>query len=149
MITHFLIAGNSLFSQIRCKVKTFSTISSINSQKLLLFAANLSFLLTFLQEYAENWRKIVAIAFGSSKEECKHPHKKYQEIVPWIICWKIELSLLMSHNHPQRVLAILAQPMFHVEGILAMGILHQALQGILLAMRQATRMQEFMDCYFP
>jgi len=51
----------------------------------LLFAANLSFLLTFLQEYAENWRKIVAIAFGSSKEECKHPHKKYQEISPWII----------------------------------------------------------------
>lgn len=95
----------------------------------MLFAANLSCLLTFLQEYAENWRKIVAIAFGSSKEECKHPHKKYQEIVPWIIqgtieCWKIELSFLMSHNHPQRVLAILAQPMFHVEGILAMGILH-------------------------
>ena len=55
----------------------------------------------------------------------------------------------MSHNHPQRVLAILAQPMFHVEGILAMGILHQALQIILLAMRQAARMQEFMDCYFP
>ena len=51
----------------------------------MLFAANLSFLLTFLQEYAEKWRKIVAIAFGSSKEECKHPHKKYQEIVPWII----------------------------------------------------------------
>ena len=68
MIFHFLIAGNCLFSQIRCKVKTFSTISSINSQKLLLFAANLSFLLTFLQEYAENWRKIVAITFGSSKE---------------------------------------------------------------------------------
>ena len=85
MIFHFLITGNCLFSQIRCKVKTFSTISSINSQKLLLFAANLSFLLTFLQEYAENWRKIVAIAFGCSKEECKHPHKKYQEIVPWII----------------------------------------------------------------
>ena len=68
MIPHFLIAGNCLFSQIRCKVKTFSTISSINSQKLLLFAANLSFLLTFLQEYAEKWRKIVAITFGSSKE---------------------------------------------------------------------------------
>ncbi len=85
IISHFLIAGNCLFSQIRCKVKTFSTISSINSQKLLLFAANLSCLLTFLQEYAENWRKIVAIAFGSSKEECKHPHKKYQKIVPWII----------------------------------------------------------------
>ena len=60
-----------------------------------------------------------------------------------IECWKIELSLLMSHNHPQRVLAILAQPMFHVEGILAMGILHQALQIILLAMRQTARMQEF------
>ena len=84
MIFHFLITGNCLFSQIRCKVKTFSTISSINSQKLLLFAANLSFLLTFLQEYAENWRKIVAIAFGSSKEECKHPHKKHQKISPWI-----------------------------------------------------------------
>jgi Ca2+/H+ antiporter len=84
MIPHLLIAGNCLFSQIRCKVKTFSTISSINSQKLLLFAANLSFLLTFLQEYAEKWRKIVAITFGSSKEECKHPHKKYQEISPWI-----------------------------------------------------------------
>ena len=55
----------------------------------------------------------------------------------------------MSHNHPQRVLAILAQPMFHVKGILAMGIPHQALRVILLAMRQATRMQEFMDCYFP
>ena len=66
IISHFLIAGNCLFSQIRCKVKTFSTISSINSQKLLLFAANLSFLLTFLQEYAENWRKIVAKNFGSS-----------------------------------------------------------------------------------
>ena len=52
-----------------------------------------------------------------------------------IECWKIELSLLMSHNHPQRVLAILAQPMFHVKGILAMGILHQALRVILLAMR--------------
>ena len=63
MISHLLIAGNRLFSQIRCKVKTFSTISSINSQKLLLFAANLSFLLTFLQEYAENWRKIVAQLF--------------------------------------------------------------------------------------
>ena len=63
--------------------------------------------------------------------------------------WKIELSLLMSHNHPQRVLAILAQPMFHVEGILAMGILHQALRGIRLTMRQTARMQEFMDCYFP
>jgi hypothetical protein len=85
MIPHLLKAGNSLFSQIRCKVKTFSTISSINSQKLLLFAANLSFLLTFLQEYAKNKRKIVAIAFGCSKEECKHPHKKYQEISPWII----------------------------------------------------------------
>jgi hypothetical protein len=84
MNSHLLIAGNCLFSQIRCKVKTFSTISSINSQKLLLFAANLSFLLTFLQEYAENWRKIVAITFGSSKEECKHPHKKHQEISPWI-----------------------------------------------------------------
>ena len=46
----------------------------------------------------------------------------------------------MSHNHLQRVLAILAQPMFHVEGILAMGILHQALRVILLAMRQAARM---------
>ena len=66
-----------------------------------------------------------------------------------IECWKIELSLLMSHNHPQRVLAILAQPMFHVKGILAMGILHQALRGIRLAMRQTARMQEFMDCYFP
>ena len=32
----------------------------------MLFAANLSFLLTFLQEYAENWRKIVAKNFGSS-----------------------------------------------------------------------------------
>jgi len=79
MISHSLIAGNCLFSQIRCKVKTFSTISSINSQKLLLFAANLSFLLTFLQEYAENWRKIVAITFGSSKEGCKHPHKKVKQ----------------------------------------------------------------------
>jgi len=68
MITHFLIAGNCLFSQIRCKVKTFSTISSINPQKILLFAAILSFLLTFLQEYAKNKRKIVAIAFGCSKE---------------------------------------------------------------------------------
>ena len=63
-----LSAKNRLSSQIRCKVKTFSTISSINSQKLLLFAANLSSLLTFLQEYAENKRKIVAITFGSSKE---------------------------------------------------------------------------------
>jgi len=79
-----LSAKNHLSSQIRCKVKTFSTISSIKSQKILLFAANLSSLLTFLQEYAENKRKIVAIAFGSSKEECKHPHKKYQEISPWI-----------------------------------------------------------------
>ena len=66
MIPHLLIAGNCLFSQIRCKVKTFSTISSINSQKLLLFAANLSFLLTFLQEYAKNKRKIVAKDFVSS-----------------------------------------------------------------------------------
>ena len=66
MISHFLIVGNCLFSQIRCKVKTFSTISSINSQKLLLFAANLSFLLTFLQEYAKNKRKIVAKDFVSS-----------------------------------------------------------------------------------
>ena len=87
-----------------------------------------------------------------------HPHKQIGDeaenraldyIQGTIECWKIELSLLMSHNHPQRVLAILAQPMFHVEGILAMGILHQALQIILLAMRQAARMQEFMDCYFP
>ena len=85
MIPHLSDSQKPLISQIRCKVKTFSTISSINSQKLLLFAANLSFLLTFLQEYAEKWRKIVAIAFGSSKEGCKHPHKKYQEIVPWII----------------------------------------------------------------
>ena len=68
MILHLLIVGNCLFSQIRCKVKTFSTISSINSQKILLFAANLLFLLTFLQEYARNGREIVAIAFGSSKE---------------------------------------------------------------------------------
>lgn len=66
MIFHFLITGNCLFSQIRCKVKTFSTISSINSKKLLLFAANLSFLLTFLQEYAENWRKIVAYRIHQS-----------------------------------------------------------------------------------
>ena len=63
--------------------------------------------------------------------------------------WKIELSFLMSHNHPQRVLAILAQPMFHVEGILAMGILHQAFRSIRLTMRQTARMQEFMDCCFP
>ena len=66
-----------------------------------------------------------------------------------IECWEIELSFLMSHNHPQRFLAILAQPIFHVEGILAMGILHQALRVILFAMRQTPRMQEFMDCYFP
>ena len=66
MIPHLSDGENCLSSQIRCKVKTFSTISSINSQKLLLFAANLSFLLTFLQEYAENWRKIVAKNFGSS-----------------------------------------------------------------------------------
>jgi hypothetical protein len=66
MIPHLLKAGNSLFSQIRCKVKTFSTISSINSKKILLFAANLSFLLTFLQEYAENWRKIVAYRIHQS-----------------------------------------------------------------------------------
>ena len=86
----------------------------------------------FLQEYAENWRKIVAIAFGSSKEEYKHPHKNIRNLAldyiqGTIECRKIELSFLMSHNHPQRVLAILAQPMFHVEGILAMGILHRAL----------------------
>jgi len=69
-----LSAKNRLSSQIRCKVKTFSTISSIKSQKLLLFAAILSFLLTFLQEYAENWRKIVAITFSSSKEKQQnHP----------------------------------------------------------------------------
>jgi hypothetical protein len=63
-----LSAKNRLSSQIRCKVKTFSTISSIKSQKLLLFAAILSFLLTFLQEFARKRRKIVAITFGSSKE---------------------------------------------------------------------------------
>ena len=40
----------------------------IGNITLLLFAANLSSLLTFLQEYAENKRKIVAITFGSSKE---------------------------------------------------------------------------------
>jgi hypothetical protein len=91
---HLLIAGNCLFSQIRCKVKTFSTISSINSQKLLLFAANLSFLLTFLQEYAENWRKIVAITFGSSKEECKHPHKNIR---------RSRLGLQLFTGHPTRL----------------------------------------------
>lgn len=31
MIPHFLTAGNSLSSQIRCKVKIFFTITSINS----------------------------------------------------------------------------------------------------------------------
>ena len=41
MISHRFVSQNRLSSQIRCKVKTFSTISSINSQKLLLFAANL------------------------------------------------------------------------------------------------------------
>ena len=91
MIPHLLIAGNCLFSQIRCKVKTFSTISSINSQKLLLFAANLSFLLTFLQEYAKNKRKIVAIAFGCSKEECPEvpdagcPWQEYLLHETWVV----------------------------------------------------------------
>ena len=59
------------------------------------------------------------------------------------------ILILIVNDAFQRVLAILAQSVFLVESILAMGILHQALRGILLAMRQATRMQEFMDCYFP
>jgi len=42
-----LLSMIALSSQIRCKVKAFSTKSSINPQKLLLFAAFFSFLLTF------------------------------------------------------------------------------------------------------
>ena len=43
--------------------------------------------------------------------------------------------LLFVFHFTKRFLAILAQPMFHVEGMLAIGILHQALQLMLLAMR--------------
>ena len=84
MIPHLSDSRKPLISQIRCKVKTFSTISSINSQKLLLFAANLSFLLTFLQEYAKNKRKIVAIAFGSSKENLYLCLQITEENMEWL-----------------------------------------------------------------